>query len=423
MVDSGSALPFSSFKDEPAMNSSSANPDAIRVLFVAFEAGRWGPCRLPQPLTDAGLRVAALCPADNALAHTRFVERQFPLADTQSSTRFERRLAEVLDDWRPALILPADERAVICLQTLARAAAGGKSKWLTQQHAALLLASLGRPAMYDAALMKTDTLRLAHSLGVRSPQSRTVATLTQALEAGRDFGYPVHLKTSFSWAGMGVIACRDPQELEAAARALFRKRPWDGLKNVLKTWLHRDWYPTNTAIDVQKTILGVGGAFNAVALNGRLLAGFATCKSRIAYEGGPSTVVQLCANEEMADAAATMIEALGATGFLSFDFMVEYGTAKAYLIECNPRPAQVGHLGQAIGVDLCQALAAALEGKIEPPRLIPSGERTVGLFPLAWLRDSVASEALGDALDRPKEDPTLLRFMVDKGPALAASAG
>jgi carbamoyl-phosphate synthase large subunit len=278
---------------------------------------------------------------------------------------------------------------------------------LKPDHVRLLRASLGRPEMYDAALLKTRTLRLARSLGVRTPECRTVATPEAALAAADELGYPVHLKTSFSWAGNGVVACRDPRELEAAARGAFRKSPLRGLKRGLRAWLHRDWYPTDSATDVQKTIQGTGAAFNAVALDGRLLAGFATCKARTAYEGGPSTVVRLCANPELTDAAATLIEALGATGFLSFDFMIENETDAAYLIESNPRPAQVGHLGKSVGVDLCAALAAALAGKVETPRLIPSAERTVGLFPLAWLRDTKAGDEMGDALDRPREDPTL----------------
>jgi predicted ATP-grasp superfamily ATP-dependent carboligase len=68
----------------------------------------------------------------------------------------------------------------------------------------------------------------------------------------------------------------------------------------------------------------------------------------------------------MARASQTMIAALGATGWIGFDFLPD-ADGKRVLIECNPRPIPVCHLGGSVGVDLAGALAALLAGGEVPP--------------------------------------------------------
>jgi hypothetical protein len=102
---------------------------------------------------------------------------------------------------------------------------------------------------------------------------------------------------------------------------------------------------------------------------------------------------------------------LGSTGFIGFDFMIESSTGHAYLLECNPRPIPSCHLGARVGVDLCDALAAALRGD-DAPRAAACREEVIALFPQEWQRDPAALAAFGGFVDAPQDDPMLMRYMV-----------
>jgi hypothetical protein len=390
----------------------------MNILMIAIEEGRWGPARLARPLREAGFRVAALCPINNPLARTRFVERRFDLVDPRSSKRLEVGLAAAMRAWRPRLIVPADEQVVAWLHTVIRRGAGELDPGML----AVIHASLGATERLDAMLMKSHTLRLARELGVRTPCGATVSGSTAALEAVTEaadrIGFPLYVKTSFSWSGLGVRLCENRADLQDAMAAV-RPPGVRPIRDLLKRLAHRDWYPTDTAIDLQRAVDGEPAMFCAVAHGGKMLAGFAGFAARNLSANGPSSMVRLGHNAEMASASATMIRALGASGFIAFDFMIEARSGAAYLLECNPRPSQVGHLGSRVGVDLCGALAAALRGA-PAMETTPNGETTVALFPQEWLRDPSGIADLESAPDAPWDDPELLRAMIAAGPALAA---
>jgi hypothetical protein len=379
----------------------------MNILIVAFEAGRWGPARLVKSLHDAGFQVAALCPPENALAQTCYLDRLFPLDDVRSSRHVERRLAAAMNTWQPQLVIPADERVVACLHALLRAQGTGR---LDAQARATLVASLGDPAQWDAMLLKNRTLALACSIGVRVPQASAAGSADAAIRAAEHIGFPVYVKSSFSWAGRGVSLCQDSDEV-AAAMAAGCPRSRLPFRNHLRRMLHRDWYPNDADIDVQKAIAGVPAMYCAVAVNGEMLAGFAGITRKSGPDHGPSSVVWLGEHAAMAEASATMIAALDATGFLGFDFMIEDATGDAYMIECNPRPIQVCHLGSRIGADLCAALAAKLRREALPSRQAIRAEE-IALFPQEWQRDAGSLADTDRYLDVPWDDQPLLRAMV-----------
>ena len=95
--------------------------------------------------------------------------------------------------------------------------------------------------------------------------------------------------------------------------------------------------------------------------------------------------------------------------------MIEEGTGHAYLIECDPRPAQITHLAPLAGVDLCGALAAELKGErpAEPLRATRDAESV--LFPQEWLRRGEGPEIGRLYRDAPFDDPPLLDFMLRLG--------
>lgn len=100
-------------------------------------------------------------------------------------------------------------------------------------------ASLGDPDRYDALLMKSDTLRLAGEIGVATPRRGTVSSLAQALVLAEAIGFPVYLKTSFSWAGRGVTLCADAEALPSTLAGPKSSR-WLPLRRWTKRVLHRD---------------------------------------------------------------------------------------------------------------------------------------------------------------------------------------
>jgi biotin carboxylase len=379
----------------------------MNILIVAFEAGRWGPARLVKSLHEAGFQVAALCPAENALAQTCYLDRLFPLDDVRSSRHVERCLAAAMQAWQPQLVIPADERVVACLHALLREKGTGR---LDAQARATLVASLGDPRQWDAMLLKNRTLQLAQSIGVRVPEAGAAGSVDAAVLAAERIGFPVYVKSSFSWAGRGVSLCHDRDEV-AAAMAAGRPRSRLPFRNQLRRMLHRDWYPNEAEIDVQQAIAGVPAMYCAVAVDGEMLAGFAGITRKAGPDHGPSSVVWLGEHAAMAEASAAMVAALGATGFLGFDFMIEDATGDAYLIECNPRPIQVGHLGSRIGADLCAALAARLRQEPSPPKAAVHAEE-IALFPQEWQRDADSLAGNDRYLDVPWDDQPLLRAMV-----------
>jgi len=389
----------------------------MKILMIAFEAGRWGQARLVQPLREAGFQVAALCPAESPLAQTSFLERHFLLRGVRSSRRVEAALAQAMRNWQPELVIPGDESTVACLQALVRR--GGKSR-ISPEGLHVIAQALGRPERFDAMLMKSDTLRLARSLGVRQPQSATVAGVDDALAAAGQIGYPVFVKRSFSWAGQGVKLCRNAAELAAgveAARQPGHKFPFHA---ALKRLLHRDWYPAVSAMDVQQAITGAPAFYCGVAVGGRLIAGFAGLVEHTSSATGPSSVVRIGPHAAMQQAAQAMTAEMGLTGFIGFDFMIETGTGRAYLLECNPRPIPACHLGARIGVDLCAALAAGLRGDTRP---WPPAGRTelVALFPQEWERAPENLINFPGYVDVPVDDAGLLHMIVAKYPGSEAS--
>lgn len=374
------------------------------ILIFAIEDGRFGPARFPEMLHKAGLSVAALCPSDNILAQSGFLGARHALPPSRNIRVVAKTLAAAITVAPPKLIIPGDEQAVILLQAFA----GGRCSSLIGPEAkAIIAASLGDPRMFAASLFKSDTIALARSLGIPVPKSETVASAHEADRAGERMGYPVFLKQSFSWAGLGVAKCDDAKALRAACKAARPRGMM--LRHLVRKALGRDWYPAVTAMDVQSGIEGSTAMFSVLAWQGRLIGGVSGVRLAKIGPYGPSTSVRLAHNASMADAAEKMVSALGMTGFVSFDFMVPHDGSEPVLIECNPRPVPVHHLGHHLGVGLAAAFACLLNGETLPGGpLFADRELDVVLFPHTLNR---ALHVAGSLLDMPDEDPGLVRHV------------
>ncbi len=381
-----------------------------RVLMIAFEDGRSGPCRLPRPLNEAGIAVATLAPPANLIGRSGFVAERFTLPAARSARSLLAALEGAVAAWQPDLVIPCDEQVVAFLHDVVRRSNASAAV------RTVLAASLGDPGRHEALLMKGATLALARTIGVATPRGAIASSAREGRRIADEIGYPVYAKASFGWAGSGVTLCADDAALSAAL-ARPRAAP---VKALARRLLQRDWYPARTAIEVQQAIAGSPAMVAAVAINGRMLAGFSAMARRTVSATGPSMVVEILHHAPMQEAAARMIAALGASGFIGFDFMIEAGSGEALLLECNPRPIQVGHLGSRIGADLCAALAAALRGEGALPAA-PCASETVALFPAAFAHGLDATLPAHVHRDIPFDDPALLAAMTGPTEARAAA--
>ncbi len=375
------------------------------ILIFSIEDGRFGTARFPQMLHEAGLSVAALCPAGNLLAHSCFLGAHHALPPSRNICSIAKALAAAITVSPPKFVIPGDEQAVILLQAFAE---GRCSSLIGPQAKAIIAASLGDPRMFAASVFQSDTIALARSLGISVPASEIVASADDAHLAGERMGYPVYLKQSLSWAGPGVAKCADAKALRAAFNAARPRGMM--LRRLVRKALGRDWYPAVTAMDVQTGIAGTAAMFSVLAWKGRLIGGL--CGVRLAKINtyGPSTSVRLGHDSSMAAAAGKLVAALGLTGFVSFDFMIPNDGSEPVLIDCNPRPVPVHHLGRRIGVDLAAAFARLLNGEaLDDGPLFPDRELDVVLFPHALNR---ALQGEGGLPDMPDEDPGLVRHLV-----------
>ncbi len=380
---------------------------AVDVLIFAMEAGRYGPARLPQTLESAGLRVAALCPLDNVLSHTDHVSATYRLPSTRSGARLVRRLAAVVGECRPALVIPGDEQAVALLH---HAIWENGDNGIDQTLRSLLLDSLGPADRLGAMLFKHETLALARRIGLAVPDGVLVGNAEDAVRAAERLTYPVFVKESFGWAGQGVYPCADSAAVVRAFVALEPSK--SAVKAALRHAMGRDWYPAAQGITVQAGVAGRPAFYCALAWEGRMVGGFAGQPLRTAGPTGPSCEVRIGAHAAMANASERLIEALGCTGFIGFDFILPEGdltaTGVPVLIECNPRPIQTCHLGYRVGVDLVQALADLLRGGAVPD--VPLEARSsldVLLFPHAC---DAADLREGVVADVPMTDAGLMAY-------------
>jgi glutathione synthase/RimK-type ligase-like ATP-grasp enzyme len=387
-----------------------APPAASRVLLFAIQTSHAGSCRLPKLFKEAGFRVGVLGLRSSLLHASRHSDERFRLRARRFEPLIRSSLEKAFDAFRPDIIVPCDERAVSIVD-----------HWIGGQQASplsaglrdCLVASLGKPERLAERSSKLRTLELARSIGVRTPRETKVTSRAECEQAAASFGYPVILKLSHGAGGNGVRLCRTAEQLGAAFRDFER-----GLSAV-KAWrrrlLRRDWFGSRFDILVQEFIPG-RPAMSCIAVSGgrplSIVTGFA---ENVTEPMGPASIVRIVDIPEIRQMTQAMAEAFEASGFLSFDFIVDEA-GRAVLLECNARPTQIMHLGHLVDVDLARALHGALQGAREAPCEAPRGEREVAFFPQEWKRDPASSTVANGFHDVPWEDPVLLRAILGKRP-------
>lgn len=361
----------------------------IRVLVFLLSPGWTGISRLPKALADAGFDVATLSTADSFLAQTRYARRHaFMAPGTLARDGLVNTLAAAPAD----LIIPGCDTAVAFMQRWALDVRSTADGGVPPAVRALLRRSLGDPAHYHVTQSKHETIAVARRAGIRAPAQVPVITATDAQRFAQQYGYPVVLKSEFGSGGRGVRICADATRIGPALHALAARAPGVPPPRIF----------AQQCIAGQLA-MGAVTAMDSVVLE-RLCARKNECHPA---PTGPSSVIEFIEHPAMSRAMATLVQQLGFNGFGSGDFIIDEA-GEAWLIEFNPRPTPICHLGAAAGHDLARALRCRLDGVPCQPILPAQPLRRVALFPQEIIRDA-NSHWLTDAYhDVPRDDPALL---------------
>jgi len=381
-------------------------PSAPRILIVSFDRKRTGIARLPRALQDAGFEVGIACFKDSHLAVTRFRDQFFPWNSKFYGGSLLRQLRKFIHIWTPDLLIPGDETTVLFLTQVFK-----KINQSLDPLAQLLKHSLGNPAALLEATSKRLTFEKARQLKIRAPQTAAVENEAALHSFIQQSGFPVMLKRSFSWGGNDSALCRNESETTAIWKKWYRKPGW---KRRFYAWrnairgreLSRKWLPTDETIIASEYISGQTAMCMTVAFEGQLLAALTAVTERtFPRELSPSSVVRFVQNPEMRRIAEKMIATWKLSGFIGFDFILQ-PDGSTYLLECNPRPIPISHLGTQVGEDLCRALFNELTGQ-PAAKSNHARDLLVAHFPQEKLRDA-NSHFLTEAFhDVPEYDSAL----------------
>src|SRR5579863_3405449 len=171
-----------------------------------------GVSRLPQAFHAAGAEVGILCHPTDTLAATGYADRRFVLPRPRLPWRLRvffcsLCLAFTLGDFKPDLIVPADEPAVERMDSLRRWV-GFVPRVARGDLGAVLHRSLPRSDSYTATTTRVANHRLAEAISIPCPQGMTASSLAELRRAARELGPAVVIKAEGTTGGAGVAICR-----------------------------------------------------------------------------------------------------------------------------------------------------------------------------------------------------------------------
>jgi predicted ATP-grasp superfamily ATP-dependent carboligase len=344
-------------------------------------ASNWAsPARLPRVLSRAGFWVSVLSARDHYLARTRYVDQVIGApADVDG----------YVDALRAHLAEVSYRRVFITDDPLLAALAARRDEpWLEG-----VLPMTG--AWASALASKAHFTELAAGAGLPVADSHVCASLEGARRAAHDLGWPVMLKQSSGYAGLGVRLAHSDEELSAA---------WPELAGDL--------------VVVQRFIEGPIG--NSVVLfhRGAPICWMSAFKVRT-WPGpfGPSSARRFMTHPEVEPLLRKVGTLTQYHGFAAVDWVLD-GDGHLRVIELNARPVPTIHMGPLAGVDFARALRESLAGTptVHAPPDPPADAPVYPMFPEDVYRAaaednlSIASwlPVPGRFTDLPWQDPPLL---------------
>jgi len=386
----------------PGSASASAQPpEADRApgrdphILLATTGRLASTARVAMELQNAGATVSLLAPANHpamaldVLSHKLIYSAVFPQAILEAALR---RLM-------PDAVVPCDERTVRDLHALQRSSRHRGVRDVIER-------SMGPPGSYPAVTSRAKLLALARRLGARVPASMPLPNKIALDQWISQNPAPFVLKADGSWAGFGVRIISDGNVAHLALKQMtrpvsgylaIREMLLEGDNFSLRAWLRRD----RPVMSVQGYIDGWPANVGVACWNGEVLA--ATCVESVTTLSatGPSTVARIIQNPEMVDTAQRIVRALGLSGLIGFDFMIEAASGFAYLIEMNPRNTPICAVRLGPGRDR--------PVRERPPR---TDRDIIAYFPDTWRQDPSSGFLQSGYHDVPWEQPELMRKLM-----------
>jgi hypothetical protein len=165
-----------------------------------------------------------------------------------------------------------------------------------------------------------------------------------------------------------------------------------------------------------------GVTYTLAAWRGVLLAGFASRPVPDGADGFAPAVVRRQRDPAAREATARLVEAFGMSGLVEITFTNDRSSPGAAAVEVRRWLPPLAHAGAKIGVDLCGALRAAIEGAAPPARAeLDDGEWHDHVrFPDEWLRDPDSRWLRTHPVDVPWDEPELFEALLALGPGAHA---
>lgn len=372
----------------PSWGGVDVKPDAPSRVLLATTL-RWPlAARLAIAFDGLGCRVDAWCPPGNP------IERTWAVGRVHRANRLfpEYSLRMAIEATQPDLVVPCDDESTRLLDRLNHASHSNGRK----DHLHLVIQrSLGKPAACSLASRRSELMNLARDMGIRTPETRELASAAALDDWITERGLPTVLKTDGSWGGQGVTIVSTGEEAHAFFLAATHPSWWQScIELVLRrnpSPLWRQLSGQRATVIAQQFIDGRAANRAVACWHGEELAGLSGMALETGTKTGPATVVEVIDNPEMAEVSRMLVHKLGVSGFNGLDFVVEKGTGAAYLIEMNPRATPLCHLDLGPGYHLAANLIRRLrnEGDVTPMGF-PS-HNIVAMFPGEWRRDHLSS--------------------------------
>lgn len=362
--------------------------------------------RLAMELHDAGARVSLVSPSNHPARALGFIQdRRIYRAWAPCAS-----LEAVIRRLRPDIVIPCDEITVRDLHEIARKTTNP----LVQQSIVRSTAPVNR---FQTIVSRAALLSLADQLGVRVPGSRPLPAIGALEQWMQENDPPFVLKADGSWAGFGVRIISDAgtardayvtMTKRASGRLALRESLLEGNYFGIRPWLRKE----RPSMSVQQYIDGWPANIGVACWQGEVLA--SVCAESVATTSatGPSTVARIIRNPEMEDAARRVVAALGLSGMIGFDFVIEAATQNAYLIEMNPRNTPICAMRLGEGRDLAEALVARLAGRRRRERPARTDRDIIVFFPDTWQEDPSNLFLRAGYHDVPWEEPDLVRLLM-----------
>lgn len=278
------------------------------------------------------------------------------------------------------------------------------------QLADLVKKSLGDPSGFKTATTTSDLLLMAQAEKLRCPDTIVAYNNRTMEKALRDAEYPISVKGDGHTGGGGVRVIANENDVPLAiGEILLPIRMPRRLKRLAGKFLYSkvlktlDSWPSRAC--VQEFVSGRPANHAVLCWNGRILAGISVEAIATINKFGAASVVRIIHNPEMETSSAVLIERLGLSGFVGFDFIID-GDGKAFLLELNPRLTPIAHLPNGTS-DLVAALSKQMMQITAPDRQILV-QKTISLFPQEVGRDKSSSYLSSTYHDVPWSEPAFV---------------